>query len=546
MRVPLFAIAISASTTSLASSSAIPPSLLAGWHTIQRSELKKDIAYLASNNLGGRLSLTVGDDKAIKWVADQFKEAGLQPLIQDSYLQSVPLISFFPDRKKSYIELITDKKIIRWEKPNIYINFPDDIKLTGEVVFAGYGITAPALQYDDYEDIDANGKIVLIFEHEPQENDPHSVFDGIANTIYAAPRTKILNAQKHGAIAVLIVPEPNRKHPSRQEQRQRYKRLLNTLIPSQELVDSKLKIPVVRLKNQVANQIVGNGISLSHLQSAIDDKFKPQSINLPNIKVTINNKNKSRCIANSYNVAGLLEGSDSELKQETVIISAHHDHDGKNGRKIWHGADDNASGTIGVITLARAMIANTRASDGMKPKRSILFVVFAAEERGLLGSSYMADHPLRPIETTRAMINFDMIGRNESPSIQTKGLIDTPSDTANRLNFIGSHYSPDYNRTVIRANQFVGLDLDYRFNQDAALNILFRSDQFPFILHKVPAFSWFTGFHQDYHQITDTADKINFEKMKKILQLAYLSAFDFANEKIPPRFIENPIPDHHS
>jgi hypothetical protein len=125
-------------------------------------------------------------------------------------------------------------------------------------------------------------------------------------------------------------------------------------------------------------------------------------------------------------------------------------------------------------------------------------------------------------------------------------LINIPSDTANRLNLIGSHYSPDYNRTVICANQFVVLDLDYKFNLDAALNILFRNDQFPFLLHHVPAFCWFTGFHEDYHQITDTENKINYEKMKKIIQLAYLSAFTFANEKIPPRFIENPVPNHPS
>src|SRR6202012_4742561 len=110
----------------------------------------------------------------------------------------------------------------------------------------------------------------------------------------------------------------------------------------------------------------------------------------------------------SYNVAGLLEGSDPNLKAETVIISAHHDHDGISGNEIWHGADDNGSGTVGVVELAHAFAAKP-----VKPKRSILFVVFAAEERGLLGSFYMASHPLRPLESTKLMINFDMIGRNE-------------------------------------------------------------------------------------------------------------------------------------
>src|SRR5262249_13772753 len=158
------------------------------------------------------------------------------------------------------------------------------------------------------------------------------------------------------------------------------------------------------------------------------------------------------------------------------------DHDGwspnsEGGTDIWHGADDNGSGTVGVVELARAFSANPA-----KPKRSILFVVFAAEERGLLGAYYLASHPLRPIETTRAMINFDMIGRDETASDQTKGLIEIPTDTTNRLNLIGEPYSPEYKNTVEAENKYVGLVLDDRFDHENALNIFFRSDQFPFVL----------------------------------------------------------------
>src|SRR5579884_4218196 len=152
----------------------------------------------------------------------------------------------------------------------------------------------------------------------------------------------------------------------------------------------------------------------------------------------------------------------------------------------------------------------------------------------------MAAHPLRPIETTRAMINFDMIGRNETESNQTKGLIDIPADTTNRLNLIGGTYSPDYRRTVEQENKYVGLVLDDRFDHESALNIFFRSDQFPFVLRNVPAFWWSTGFHPDYHHTTDTAEKINYLKMAKILQLAYLTAWQFGDEAQPPKFVENP------
>ena len=180
------------------------------------------------------------------------------------------------------------------------------------------------------------------------------------------------------------------------------------------------------------------------------------------------------------------------------------------------------------------------ASLPVKPKRSILFTVFAAEERGLLGSYAMAAHPLRPLATTRAMINFDMIGRNETASNQTDGLIAIPADTTNRLNLIGAPYSPDLDAAIHRANRGVGLDLDDRFDHDAVLNVFFRSDQFPFVLHDIPAFWFFTGFHPDYHHETDTAEKINYAKMAKILKLAGATLWDLGNSATVPAFITDP------
>jgi hypothetical protein len=516
----------------------IPNSLAMGWDTFQQATIKKDIATLTQIAWQGRLSLTAGDDKTIQWIADQFKKAGLTPAAPN-YLQPVALVEFVPDNKKNYIALIRDGKTTRWKKPDISMQFPQNINLTGNVVFAGYGITAPKLNYDDYQNIDVRGKIVLVFEHEPQETNPASVFNGIANTIYATPRLKVLNAQQHGAIAVIIAPEPNRKHPSNLERYKLYT-AMNSKLPSQALVQDDVAIPYISVTDAIAKKIAGNQLSLSAVQTAIDTDFKPHSQQLAATTMVISNKNKSHKTGTTYNVVGLLEGSDPALKNETIIISAHHDHDGSDGRKIWYGADDNASGTVGVVSLAKAMATNASSPFGMKPKRSILFVVFGAEERGLLGSFYMSANPLRPLATTRVMINFDMIGRNETPTKITDGMIDVPNDTTNRLNLIGAEYSPDYNNSVTRENAYVGLDLDHRFDHDSALNIFFRSDQFPFILHNIPAFWWFTGFHPDYHHVTDTADKINYPKMEKILRLSYLSAYVFANEKNPPVFIENP------
>ncbi len=522
----------------LAQSNQIPDSERAGFTAIQERDLRSNLAFLASDSLEGRMSLQPGDDAAAQWVASEFRKAGLQPACGDSYLQPVPLIEYHPDRVHSYLAVQTNGSEKKWQFPNAYGSFPRDIDASGAVVFAGYGITAPELHYDDYANLDVQAKIVLLFDHEPQENDPKSIFNGTGNTRYATTRVKVLNAQAHGAIGVLIVAEPNRKHPSNQE---RVARIGGTNtravpLPAQALAGDRLQIPSVTISDAIAKELFASAnLSPSDLQFSIDKDLKPQSHPLPSAHVTIHSRNSFTREASSYNAVGLLAGSDPALAQETILISAHHDHDGKSLDQIWHGADDNGSGTVGVVELAHAFAVNPA-----KPKRSILFVVFAAEERGLLGSFYMAQHPLRPLATTRAMINFDMIGRDEAPSNQTQGLIDIPADTTNRLNLIGATYSPDYNRTVQREDRLIGLTLDYRFDHESALNVFFRSDQFPFVLENVPAFWWFTGFHPDYHHVTDTADKIDYRKMTKILQLAYLSAWQFGDEAHPPRFIANP------
>jgi len=519
----------------------IPVDLKTGFNSIQENNLRAQIGYLTSDALQGRLSLQPGDQQAINWIAKQFAASGLKPGNAGSYLQPVKLLEFSADKKKSYIEVDSKALTKRWQNPAVYLDYPKNFHLSNSIIFAGYGITAPELHYDDYANLNVKGKIVLVFEHEPQETHSDSIFNGIANTIYATNRVKALNAEQHGAIAILIAPEPNRTHPSNQQRRQRIedKWKHSSILPTQVLADDSLHIPIIIISDEVANSLVSTK-KLSQWQSQIDRHLTPVSQPIPNVTVVVQNQNKFSHLGTSYNVVGLLEGSDPQLKNETVIVSAHHDHDGMIQNQIWHGADDNASGTVGVVNLAQAFSLNMQ--NGLRPKRSILFVVFAAEERGLLGAFYMTQHPLRPLNTTRAVINFDMIGRNEQPSAQTNRLISIPTDTTNRLNLIGGHYSSDYEKTIETANQSIGLTLDHRFDNENALNIFFRSDQFPFVLNHIPAFWWFTGFHPDYHQITDTADKINYKKMKRILQLAYLTIYQFADEAQPPKFIASPKP----
>ena len=511
----------------------------AGFESIREDTLRANLTFLASDGMQGRLSLQPGDEAAIQWVASEFAKAGLKPAAGGSFLQPVELIEYRADRTRSFVSLQRGGVEKQWKFPEASGAFPSDVDVTAEVVFAGFGITAPELHYDDYQGIDARGRIVLLFDHEPQEANAASVFNGTGNTRYATTRVKVLNAQAHGAAGVLIVAEPNRNHLSNQERVARIGGAGRRTVPLplQALAEDALHTPSAVISDAAAKELLA-GFSPAELQSAIDRDLKPQSRALPGAVVTMHFRNASETTGRSYNVAGLLEGSDPQLGAETILMSAHHDHDGVSGAEVWHGADDNGSGTVGVVALAHAFAAAAKA--GQRPKRSLLFVVFASEERGLLGAYFMAAHPLRPLATTRAMLNFDMIGRNEEESDQTKGLIEIPADTTNRLNLIGSLYSPDYRRVVEAKNKQIGLVLDDRFDREAALNVFFRSDQFPFVLHNVPALWWFTGFHPDYHHTTDTADRINYVKMAKILRLAYLTAAEFAGDTAPPKFVENP------
>ncbi len=563
----LFALAMSSACLSAyAQSPNVPADERKGFDTLNATTLHTDVAFLASDKLEGRMSLQAGDEAAERWIAGQFGKAGLDPIAtkangMPTYEQSFGLIEYRPDRENSSVTLTRNGTPTVWHAPQASGAYKHAVNITAPVVFAGYGITAPELNYDDYKDLDATGKIVLIFDHEPQEDDPQSIFNGTGNTRYATARVKLLNAQAHGAVAVVIVPEPNRKHLTNAERAARIGGSITreTPLPVQAIEDDELKIPAVTVQDAVAKEILGTlKTTPGDLQAKIDADLTPQSLILPDTTLTLHLRNLSESTGRTSNVVGLLRGTDPNLKAETIIISAHHDHDGmaacpagqdgvdQDGQPIpagakcvqtWHGADDNASGTAGVVALARAFTEN-----GTRPRRSVLFVVFAAEERGLLGSYWMAAHPLRPLATTRAMINFDMIGRDEKPSKQTDGLIDIPADTGNRLNLIGALYSPDYKKVVVESNNGIGLTLDDRFDHDAVLNVLFRSDQFPFLLHNIPAFWWFTGFHPDYHHITDTAEKIDYPKMTKILQLAYVSAWRFANDDTVPKFIPNPEP----
>jgi hypothetical protein len=310
---------------------AVPARESKGFHALNEASLRSDLSYIASDRLAGRMSLTSGDDLAIQWIADEFGKAGLRPIGKDAsgksgYLQSFQLVEYLPDRSATSMELLRKDSFgsmttSKWTAPKAFGAFKHSIDLTAPVVFAGYGITAPELGYDDYKGIDVRGKIVFVFDHEPQEDDPKSIFNGTGNTRYATSRVKLLNAQAHGAVALILVAEPNRKHITNAE---RYARIggstRTTPMPSQAIAEDELKIPAVLIVDEVADQLFAtSGTTGKALQTAIDTDLKPQSRALPGTTVTLHLRNSSEHTGTTSNVVGLLEGSDPSLKAETIL-----------------------------------------------------------------------------------------------------------------------------------------------------------------------------------------------------------------------------------
>jgi hypothetical protein len=246
-----------------AQTATIPTKESKGFATLSEDSLRTDLAYVASDKLAGRMSLQPGDAAAIHWIADEFAKAGLKPAAigQDGrpgFLQSFELVEYRPDRSASSIALTRGGQQTVWHAPEAFGAFKQAVDVTAPVVFAGFGITAPELGYDDYKGIDAKGKIVFVFDHEPQEDDPRSIFNGTGNTRYATTRVKLLNAQAHGAVALIVVAEPNRKHLTNAERAARIGGSVTraTPLPAQAIAEDELKIPSVLVQDSVAAAIL--------------------------------------------------------------------------------------------------------------------------------------------------------------------------------------------------------------------------------------------------------------------------------------------------
>jgi aminopeptidase YwaD len=447
------------------------------------------VKFLASEDMRGRATGSPELEKAAAFIRDQFRSLKLQPIAGDSYYQDfeVTTSAKLGNHNQLNYSNAGDKKTLRFNSDFVPFNLSSAGKVSGDVVFAGFGITAPEYNYDDYAGLDVKDKIVLVMRHEPQEFDDNSVFDGKVYTAHAQIFSKATNAKLHGAKAVLLVNDVA-AHPGDSDELEKFGGTAGPANAGIEFVQVKAAVVDAWLKPA--------GKSLSSLETVIDKDLHPVSFALPatHLDLDIDIRREVKTV---HNVGAYLPGETPEY----VIIGAHYDHLGLGEQfslapslagTVHPGADDNASGSAGVIELAHWF------SHEPKHKRGILFLTFAGEELGLLGSSFYVNHPLLPVANAVAMINMDMIGRIRDNKVYVGGV------------GTGTTFAPLLKEASQRHN--FEADITERGGYGS-------SDHTSFTTKQIPVLFFFSGLHADYHKPSDTWDKIDAPDAVRLLDM---------------------------
>jgi len=521
---------IAAESTKKNSTPARFASALPAIETLDDQKALSHLEFLAHDLLEGRESGHRGHELAANYVAAHFARLGLQPGgDHGSYFQSFSIASSHlaaASLKLSYDQSETTEAEVNQDfKP---LTFTGEGEGQAEIVFAGYGITAPEYDYDDYSGINVRNKIVLVLRYEPdfgkesitQSREPYK-------TNHALFFNKMQNAMQHGAAGIIVVNGFLSESEQAQEDYVEPGAVLewNSInsVPdlrrkkwNLELTEQKRAIPFFWMRRELAQNLLAvQGKDLRLVQAKIDKELKPHSFVLKRaraaVSVTIGIETRE-----THNVIGVFRGA-SGVHHEAVVIGAHLDHEGVKHHQIYNGADDNASGSAALLLTAEGF--SHMAAGGERPLRDVVFIAFAGEEKGLLGSRHYVSHAAIGPENTAAMINMDMIGRNDP----------------NELSVIGFRRSPELQEINQAANGIIGFQFKYDGEQ-----FFYRSDQASFAAHGIPVLFYNSGLHEDYHRPGDDSEKISGEKIARVAQLATLVAWEVANSESRPTYIEDP------
>ncbi|MBV8856161.1 MAG: M20/M25/M40 family metallo-hydrolase [Acidobacteria bacterium] len=477
--------------------------------------LRAHVTYLASDKLEGRRTGTAGAREAARYVARELARVGVQPGFRvncddsnDScYMQEFPYVASVELGRGNALTatrrvgdstqgapMAIDFKVGEDWMP---VGFGSSGRVEAPLAFVGYGITAAEQNYDDYKGAVAAGKVALAFAGTPDGDSPHARFARAGELRFKAAAARAAGAK---ALVVIAGEEEFKKDK------------LATLRYDNAGGDAGL--PVAVISRQAAAEVLGlsNAALLAEFEKSLRGGVPVVGVQgaEPGGGVVLSlSTDVVRKEAPAANVVGVLEGSDARLKSEFIVVGAHYDHLGRGGEgslaaregEVHHGADDNASGTAGLLELARLF-----AADRKPLRRTVVFVAFGGEEEGLIGSSYYVQHPAFPLAQTVAMLNMDMIGRLRGGALNVGGV-----GTAAELRALVEGLNKGDTAAPSPAAERFAL----RLSEDG----FGPSDHSSFYARRVPVLFFFTGTHEDYHKPSDTADRINYEGEAQVLQL---------------------------
>ena len=472
-----------------------------------KERIDHDIKYLASDELEGREPGTPGIEKAAQYIIDEFKQYGVSSGVPDgSYrqpfeIQEPPRLD--PERTTLNFVLngAEEQKVsLELGKGFQALQVGGEGKIDDvEVVFVGYGIDAEDENYQEYNDVDVDGKVVVLLRMEPQQKDEESVFKGTRNSKYAYVSAKLKSAVSNGAAGIIMVNDSHTVEDNQEDTLPdpgmfggRSRRAVPFMFAKREAIEQLLEQSPLVLPN-------GDKLTkLSDVEAAIDDKLEPLSQPIVGWKVRSNIAMTDAAVSTD-NIIGVIEGEGPNA-DETIVIGAHYDHLGygrygsnaPGRREIHNGCDDNATGTAGVIELARRFAQSEK-----KPARRLVFIAFSGEERGLLGSEYYANSPTYPLENTVAMINYDMIGmlRND------------------KLTLFGTGTADVFDKLIEDVNK----ELEEPLSLDKRPSPFAGSDHLAFSNRKIPVLFLHTGLTDFYHTPEDDYELMNIDGAVRVI-----------------------------
>lgn len=523
-----------------------------GLDAITLQSIQGQLEFLASDWTEGRETAHKGEYIAADYIASIFKIYGLQPGGDYAYTEVSRADRYAGIRPQKYRTFFQDVFLMKSKrgdnqelqvisstknsKESLSFNYRTDysvrgyssvnIDVTAPLVFVGYGYINEEEGYDDYKGLNVEGKIIVRLSGYPgvddKESEAYEKFHPEGRYAwYYLSRDKNKWAREKGAIAVIEVREgmeeywaDNHEFRFSRDYYEGDKELGSGYDWDYSLIEDTLEQEMIAVSatNRLFNYILENtGINIDEYAEYTKDKMKPRSKEIKGKSIRLKSSMETE-IVKARNVIGVIEG---EQPDSIIVIGGHYDHLGMYDGYIWNGADDNASGTVGVMSIAKAFLAS-----GKKPEKTLVFAAWTGEEKGLLGSRYFVKHPYKPVENIIANVNLDMIARS------------TERDTLENKLSIGYYkHFPSLKQLSLDLNESYEIDLDLNFWESEGGG---GSDHAPFSRKKIPFVFFITGLHADYHTPKDELSKIDYEKMQRVIKLGFIFTWEVANSTLRP------------